>query len=126
MKRLWLGVALLVLILLLGILLQFGMEALHSRAVENLKAAADAALDGDWDAAQKLSRQAQQDWRSAHGITTAVADHSPMDDVDRLYAELDIYARQQETVHFAATCGQLSRLTEAIMEAQSFSWRNLL
>lgn len=126
MKRIWLGIALLVVIALLGFWLQFGMDKLHSRAVENLDAAANAALQEDWDTALALFRQAQQDWQKAQSITAAAADHSPMDDVERLYAELEIYARQQETDHFAATCNQLSRMTQAVIDAHRLSWRNLL
>ena len=126
MKRGWLGIGLLALLLLIGIALQLGMDSIHGHCAQKLEQAADAALREDWDSAVSLAQQAYESWKAGYSITAAVADHAPMDEVDRMYAELGVYARRQETVHFAASCAQLAKLTQAVAEAHRFSLRNLL
>ena len=50
----------------------------------------------------------------------------PMDDVDTLFAEMQVYAQAEEIPHFAACCGQLSRLVLAMAQAHSPTWWNFL
>lgn len=126
MKRGWLGAGLLAALLLVGVFLQYAMDLIHGPCAQKLEQAAQAALLEDWDSAQDLSRQAAEGWKKGYGITAAVADHAPMDEVDMMYAQLEVYARQKERVHFAATCRSLATLTKAVAEVHRFSLRNLL
>jgi hypothetical protein len=43
-----------------------------------------------------------------------------------LFAELEIYLRQQEMLHFAATCRHLAMLTEAMGDNHALNLWNLL
>ncbi len=126
MKRGWLGVGLLVVLLALGIVGQITMDTLHTDTIALLEQAALSAQNEDWGQAIPLAQQAQDRWQRSYTVTAAVADHSPMDDVDKLYAELQVYAQAQDAAHFAATCTQLARMTQAVSEAHSFNLRNLL
>lgn len=126
MKRGWLGVILLIVLLIAGVLIQLGMDSLHGRNAQRLEQAAAASLEENWEQAETLALQAREGWLSGYRMTASVADHAPMDEIDRLYAELLVYLRQRETVHFAATCAQLARLTQAMGEAHRFSLGNLL
>lgn len=126
MGRLWIGIGLLIVLLALTIGISVGMDAIHQPIAEKLEKAGEAALEGTWDKADRLWREAQEEWETHWAISAAVADHSPMDDVDRLYAQLEVFSRERETVHFAATCMELSQLTQAMGDAHSPDWWNLL
>lgn len=126
MKRGWLGVALLIVLLIAGVVIQLGMDSLHRQSVQTLEQAAEASLAENWEQAETLALQARESWYSCYRLTASVADHAPMDEIDRLYGELLVYLRQRETVHFAATCAQLARMTHAMGEAHRFSFGNLL
>ena len=40
--------------------------------------------------------------------------------------QLDVYAREKEVTHFCATCVQLARLADALLDSQQITWWNLL
>ncbi len=126
MKRLWLGVAILAVLLGLTLGLQAGMSALHEPIARELNQAAEAALAGDWALARNLSDQARDRWERTHSLTASVADHSPMDELDMLFAELPVFAREEEAVHFAATCRSAAQMAQAMAQAHSLTWWNLL
>ncbi len=126
MRRLYIGAVLLVVLLALGVGIAVGMDGIHARSAAALDAAADAALDGDWQTAQLLSQQAQQMWQQNWQIVACVADHTPMDEIDALFAQLPAFVRGGEDVHFAATCAQLAQLLQAMGDAQRPDWWSLL
>ncbi|MBO5953893.1 MAG: DUF4363 family protein [Oscillospiraceae bacterium] len=126
MRRLWLGVGLLLALLVLGVYTASGMQQIHSPVSKDLHRAAQAALDENWQEAEEFSKQAQSAWSRYWRITAAVADHEPMEEIDSLFAELKIYVREQEAEHFAACCANLSTLTRAMGEAHTINWWNLL
>lgn len=126
MRRLWLGVALLAILLLLGLGTTRAMDRIHPTAAGELTQAGAAALEGDWEQARSLSRSAQARWQERWHFTAGVADHGPMEEIDSLMAQLEVYARLEEEKDFAALCFQLSRLLKAMGEAHSFTWWNLL
>ncbi len=126
MNRFWLGVSLLLLLLVLGLWVTVAMRDVHEPISQALENAATQALSGDLSGGIAAARQAQQNWeRHWHG-TAAVADHAPMDEIDGLFAELEIYAQTGQAEHFAAGCAQLSRLIHAVGEAHGLGWWNLL
>ena len=49
-----------------------------------------------------------------------------MDEVDALFAEMEIYAKTEEKPHFAAVCKELSQRIQAFADAHRFSWWNIL
>lgn len=126
MKRLWIGVGLLVIFLALGIFTTVTMARIHDPISEKLKQAEEAALDQDWPHAASLAREARGQWLRHRNVTASLADHSPMEEIDGLFDELDVYLQEKELVHFAACCAQLSARVQAIGEAHSISWWNLL
>ncbi len=126
MKRLWLGIAILAVLLGLSLGVQEGMGNLHEPTARDLNEAADAALAGDWPKAQKLSQRAKGAWERSHHLTASVADHSPMDELDMLFEEIPVFAREREAVHFAATCRSAAQMANAMAQAHTFTWWNLL
>ncbi len=126
MKRLWLGIAILAVLLGLSIGVQAAMDKLHSPIAQNLEKAAEYALDDNWEQANKHFAQARHTWQRYHGASACVADHSPMDELDMLFAEIGVFSREQETVHFASTCRSAAQMATAMHQAHSFTWWNLL
>ncbi len=126
MKRGWLGVGFLAVFLLAGILISVVMKDAHMPTQELLQQAADATLAGDFDRAVELGMEAKDRWERGWNGTAIVADHSPMDDIDALFAEMEIYAKTEEEPHFAACCQELAQRLQAMAEAHRFSWWNVL
>ena len=122
----WLGVSLLVIFLILGFVIGYIMQQAHTSTGDLLEQAAETALNGAFDSAAALGMEAKNRWQRQWNGTATVADHSPMDDVDALFAEMEIYARTQEIPHFAACCKELAGRIRAVAEAHRFSWWNIL
>ena len=125
-KRFYLGLAILVLLLALGIGTTVSMRAIHKPVAEMLYQAADLALKEDLSAALPLSKKAYNRWQKYHSFTASFADHSPMDDTDTLFQEMLVYGQTDEIPHYTACCRQLAVLAEAMYDAHVFSLKNLL
>lgn len=126
MKRFWLGVAILGVLLILGVILTVSMDAIHSQIAVTLQQAQDAAFAGDWDAATRMAQKAQDRWEHYWRFTAAFADHNPMDELDGLFAELMIFSQEREMPHFAAVCAHLSQLARSMANSHGVGWWNLL
>lgn len=126
MARGWLGVGLLALFLALGIVTMGLMDNAHLPTGDLLEQAAELALRGDMEQGVALGQEAKNRWERQWQATAVVADHSPMDDVDALFAEMEIYAKAGEAPHFAACCKELVKRVQAVAEAHRFSWWNIL
>ena len=126
MARGWLGAGILVLFLVLGVVTGVLMNNTHSPTEKLLEQAAEKTLSGEFENAVPLAMAAKSRWERQRKGTATVADHSPMDDVDSLFAEMEIYARTEEEPHFAACCAELARRVRAVTDAHAFSWWNVL
>lgn len=126
MKRMWIGVGLLVVFCAAGIVTAIAMQDIHDPISQALLRASDAALQEDWDQAALHYHAAKGKWVQSRCLTATVADHVPMDEIDSLFAELAIYLQAKESPHFSATCFQLATLTRAMGEAHAINWWNLL
>lgn len=109
MKRLWVGIILL-LILLAGTLAVTGaMDRIYAPMVEALEA-------GDLEKAEQRYGR----WRQ---LTAAFADHGPMEEMDALFARAEICGDEQER---KALCAELAQRAKAMSNAHSPTWWNLL
>lgn len=122
-RRFYIGIGLLGLLLVLGVFAAWAMEQGQMPLAEKLELAA---LSEDLQTGIDLARQAKKQWKSCWKAVAAVADQTPMDEIDTLFAELEVYARENEQVHFAACCSQLASLLRAVAEAHKLSWWNML
>jgi len=125
MNRLRVGIGILLLMLILSIGITVLMHRVHPPMAALLSTAALEAEAGNWPAAREAAQEATQIWAGTRTLTAIFADHSPMDDIDGLFAELQTYIRMEETPHFAATCRQLARLVQSMGENHAFAWWNL-
>ena len=126
MARGWFGLAILVVFLILGFVTTGVMNNAHLPTEKLLAQAAEKTLNGEFEEAVALGQQAKLRWDKHWNGTATVADHSPMDDVDALFSEMEIYARTGEEPHFAACCRELARRIHAVADAHRFTWRNVL
>jgi hypothetical protein len=126
MNRLWIGAGLLILFLLLGIVFGVWMDQTHSDLSLVLEEASQLASQERLQEAAALSQDAYTRWLRCRNATASLADHTPMEEIDSLFRELEVYVQMDEPVHFAATCAQLSAMLKAMSESQSVSWWNLL
>lgn len=126
MKRGAIGLGLLVALLAGGLLITWGMGRCHDPIARQLEQAADCALAGQWSRAEELTEQARACWKKNWSFSAAFADHEPMEDIDGMFARLEVYAKAREDVEYAAACAELSRRMEAMGDAHELSWWNLL
>ena len=122
----WLGAGILVFFLILGLLTGSLLKNAHDSTENLLGEAAEAALNGSFTDAVALGMQAKRRWEQQWNNTAIFADHTPMDDVDGLFAEMETYAQTSEIPHFVACCKELVKRVSAVAEAHRFSWWNIL
>lgn len=126
MKRGWIGVVLLLALLAGGVLSVWLMVELHDPLEGILEQAAEAALASRWERAEVLSREAQTRWEENWHVSAAFSDHAPMEEIDGLFAQLEVYRGLQDAASFAALCRELAREMKAMGEAHVPNWWNLL
>lgn len=126
MKRLWIGVGLLVAILVLGFWSSKRMEEIHTQIRDTLLDSAQAAGEGRWERADELAQKAGEDWQKGWSFSAAFADHTVLDEIDGLLAQAEIYRQSRDAVRYGAICARMASAVEALQEAHRLSWRNLL
>lgn len=126
MRRLWIGVGFLIGMLAVGIFLTVRFDRIHTPLSQDLEQAAALALAEDWEKATALTQQARADWREYREFIAAVADHEPLEKMEYLLEQLEVYAQLRRTAAFSATCVEVAALADAMLESQSLSWWNFL
>ena len=126
MKRGWIGLGLLLILLVAGLLVTGHMGRNHRKISRELDMAAAHALAGDWEEALEETRDAWEDWEEGWHFSAAFADHEPMEEIDALFAQLEAYRKTRDAVAFAAVCRQLAKQVEAMGDAHQLNWWNLL
>lgn len=120
------GVGLLALFLALGLWTARYTRATQTPISQALEQAAQISLSEDLDTAAALGRQAKTAWETSWQAIASMSDHAPMDEIDGLFAQLDIYHQANDKTGFAATCARLCKLIEAMGEAHAPYWWNFL
>ena len=126
MKRFWIGTVLLFVLLVGGVVTSVCLERLHAPISHKLSMAAEAALEEDWQNALSLSQQAQDQWQRQRKAVASLSSHTPMEQIESLFKELNIYRAEGESLPFAACCASLSSMIETLAEAHAMNWWNLL
>lgn len=124
MKRCVLGAVLLLGLLFAGLGCWMEMEKAQSPVCRQLLQAVALSEAGEETGAMAAAREAKALWRQRWKFAAAVADQSPMEQIDSLFSGLDAYPADSQ--EFRACCLQLVRQVEAMVRAQSPDWWNLL
>ena len=123
MRRIWIGVGILLGLLVLGILVMQITDRRLGTVSDTLQQAAQAQ---DWNEAASLSALAQRQWKQRWHLMASLADHTDMDAVDSLFAQLEVCRQYKETAKHAALCARLSEAIRALEENHRLTWWNLL
>lgn len=126
MKRSWFGFFLLLALLTAALLCSQAMVRIHGENAALLEKAAGLAMEGDWAGAAFLTAQARGIWDKWTLLRTALADHNPVEEIDGLFAALEVYGRAREKVAFAAACRETAKKIQAMGDAHSLKPENLL
>lgn len=125
MNKLWVAVVVLAVLLGLGIGSTVLMEAVHSSLTTQLNQAAELA-ESDWEEAKALAGSARAKWEQYEHLIAALADHEPLEQLDGMFAELEVCQRQADKACFAVVCVRIASLAEMLSESHSPYWWNLL
>lgn len=126
MKRLWLGLAILLILLMVGIGATVFMARFHNALSSDLEEAGEAVAEGDWTVALALAEQAEERWERGKRAAAAFADHEPLEQVDNVFAQIRLYGQMKLEADYGAACIHLAELVRALGESHSLFWWNLL
>lgn len=126
MKRIWIGIGLLIGLLVGGIWSAKFMEDNQRLCAGDLRRASGLVLEEDWPLAEALTKRAEDRWEKKRHVTASLADHGQMDEIDGFFARLKVYGAAHDAVSYSGTCAHLAQLMEALGESHSFLWWNLL
>ena len=124
-KHFWWGCLLLAILLAGTAWIGFGMEKANAPIRALLEQAQQAAHRQQLDRAMALVAQADALWDSEEGFVSAVADHTPMDQIRELFAEAMLFGQGGDSVHFSTVCARLSSLLADLIDAHKLTLRNL-
>jgi hypothetical protein len=126
MKRFWIGIGLLVAILAAGLWAGNRMRRVHIPCAADLEQAAACAMAEDWAGATALTDRAKQLWQENWRTSAAISNHQPLDEIDALFEELEIYRAREETAAYCASCLYLSERVRDLSNSFRVNWWNLL
>ena len=126
MNRLWIGVGVLVVLLAMGIGLLLVSLNFHEDFSHNLKAAGYAAMAGNWADAEKKLAHSREKWQTYQQFLAASTDHEPVEQVQQLFSQLELFQTRQMDVEFASACFALAELSEVITETHNLRWWSIL
>ena len=126
MKRLSIGITVLVILLSSGSLAAICMDHFHRPISHELTQAVAAMEGGHWEQATTLANNAHSQWLHCRDFTAAFADHDVLEEIDALFAEIHVFAAAGDPISFSAACAHLSELTKAVAESHHPKWQNLL
>ncbi len=126
MKRFIIGLITLSLLLAIGLFVATATGRAYTPVIALLEQAADTALNGSFEDAVSKAQEAKDLWDKHKGKTATVADHTPMEEIDQLFTEAEIYAKSEEKPHFAACCAQLASAVQNMADAHAMNLWNLL
>lgn len=125
-KRFYLGLGILIVFLILGLTVAWAMDGVSQPAADMLEQAAEEVLAGNFEKGTALAQQARDLWRTGWKSVALAADHSPMDEIDGLFAQIDYFARAGKATELGACCARVAELVEAVADAHTLTWWNLL
>ena len=124
MKRVWIGGALLAVLLTVGLLAGWAMDRGLCPGAEKLKQAGELAAAGRWEAAEEMLDDVEDIWEDRQWLVTALYDHEIVDDIDAALAQLEVYCDAKDALAFRALCRSLAENMEAAGKAHNGSVEN--
>ncbi len=125
MKRSWIGLGLLLALIAIGIGVTVLMTNIHDPIAADLEQAAECVSLGDWYQGDRFFQKARSGWEEWSHVRTSFADHTPTEEIDALFAQLQVYDTAREDAAFAAGCMELAKKVAAVGEAHELVWWNV-
>jgi thioredoxin-like negative regulator of GroEL len=126
MKRFWIGITVLTLLLILGIFSTVLLSRSHLPIRDTLEQAAVAALAGDLGQADQLLKKAKVQWDRNRLWAAALVEHGVLEEAECLFAEAEVYAKAANRQALAAACARLAQIMDTIAQSHQTSWQNVL
>ena len=126
MRKFIIGITVLSLLLIAGLFVANATEEMYAPIIDLLEDGAQNALSGSFQIAKAQAEKAKVLWDKQKNATATVADHTPMEEIDHLFSEMEIYGETDEIPHFAACCAQLAVMIENMADAHTPNLWNLL
>lgn len=126
MKRFRIGILFLIVLLLGSLAMACSSRSICVPLARTMTDAATAAQEGNWDQALEKARQCQTQWEKHRHFLAAFTDHEPVEQIESLFSQLDLYGENRLAVDFSATCRQLRHWAQAIDESHGLKWWSLL
>ena len=125
MKKLWVGIAILAVLLGMGIGGALVMGHIHGDLAHRLEQAAVQCFT-DWPEADFLANSARASWEQHHHWVAALVDHEPLEEIESLFSQLELCQNHRDTEEFAAVCLRIANICNMLEESHSPYWWNLL
>ena len=126
MRRLWIGLGFLVVILTVALVLSLSFARIHEPLSQGLRQAEELSREGDWPQARQTLEQCRGQWQKMRNFVAAVADHEPLEELETCLEELRVLGELEESVEFGALCARAASLADAMGNSQAVTWWNLL
>ena len=91
-----------------------------------LAQSSEAALLGDWDAAEDLLSASYEDWQSRQLFLHIVVQHEVVEDSEAMYRRAKAFLDGRETEEYRAELADLIHQLLALQEQEELSWGNVL
>lgn len=124
MKRVWIGGALLAVLLTAGLLAGWAMDRGLCPGAEKLEQAGELAAANRWEAAEEMLGDVEEIWVDRQWLVTALYDHEIVDDIDAALAQLEVYCDAKDALAFRALCRSLAKNMEAAGKAHQGTVEN--
>ena len=124
MKRCIFGAVLLVAVGLACLWAGAALNRFTEPVCRNLERAQEAALAEDWEQAAAHALAAETAWEGKWHNLASAADHTPLEDIDDLFAQLSLCRRMEKKEDFPVLCAQLRRRLQAVSSAHALTWWN--
>ncbi|MBE6959724.1 MAG: DUF4363 family protein [Ruminococcaceae bacterium] len=125
MKKLWIGILILAVLLVMGLGATMIMQHAHGDLVNRLEQAAKLSLP-DWEQAKALAASARSSWEQRRHWIAALVDHEPLEEIASLFDQLSLCQTLGDTSQFSAVCLRIASICTMLEESHSPSWWNLL
>lgn len=123
MKRMWIGVGLLAVLLAAGLLVGAAMESRLCPGAEELRQAGALAQAGEWKKAEALTASVRADWDEALWLAEILTSHEQLEQIEVSFSQFSAYAGT-DAVAYSALCTALAQQLEALGKAHGCSWKN--
>lgn len=126
MKRIWIGLVLTAILIAGGLWTSQTAQQHHLEVSRQLEAAGELVFREDWTEGLALANAAHARWQRLWHPMAAIADHRPMEEIDRVFAELEVYGAARDRTEYCAACARLSQMIKAQGEQGGLNWWSLL